>query len=85
MAVSAVCKLRAAGSTFFCRVSASGPEGAAGRHVQRTWYITFKNDTLFGSCNFRIRDWHSREERFGIGMDRIIHELVGVSQFHHMT
>ncbi len=85
MAVSAVSKLRAAGSTFFCRVSASGPEGTAGRHIQRTWYITFKNDTLFGSCDLRVRDWHSREERFSIGVNGVIHKFIGISQLHHMT
>lgn len=58
MSVSSVCQCRAFLCTALCCIFAAGTERASGRHVQRTWHITLKNDTLTLLGHLRIRIRH---------------------------
>ena len=57
-------------------------EMAAFRWVDRTRHIAFEDDAFFLDC--RIRNRHSRKQRFGVGMLRIFIQFFIGSEFDNL-
>ena len=64
--------------TLISCVPAAGAERAAGRHVQRTRHVAFKDDALARSCDIRVRNRNGRQKRLRIRVLRVLVQLVGV-------
>src|SRR5262245_52299413 len=78
-----VLELRLDFLTNFLFVHATCMEMTALGWVDRTGYISFKNDAFF--LDRRIRNGYSREQRFCIGMLRMLVEILIGSQFDNLA
>ena len=71
--------------TAFAGIGAAGAEGAAGGGVQRAGDIPVQNDALVGPGDLGIRHRDGREQRLGIGVQRVLIDLRRVGQLHHLA
>ena len=66
-------------------VAAAGAERAACGHIERARDVALKNDTLSLSCDVGVRNRNSGKEGFGVRVNRVLHQLVGVGSLNDMS
>lgn len=71
--------------TFFRGIAASCSEGTSAWHIQWTGYISFENDSLLLSADFRIRYRYRRKQGEGVGMNGMIVQLIRIGDFHDLS
>jgi hypothetical protein len=53
--------------------------------MQGRGYVALQDDTLGVPCSLRVWDRHSGQQALGIGVDGMVHKLIGLCRFHHMA
>ena len=72
------------GASLSC-MGATGAERTAGGSVERTGNVAVENDSLVCSRDLGIGNRNSRDQRLGIGMERMVINFISVSKLDHLT
>ena len=85
MSVSAVRHRGTFGGALFGSEAAAGPERTAGRHFERAGNVALEDYPLARAGNVGVGYRHGGEKRLGIGMHRVIVELVGIGYLDYLS